>query len=188
MIEKFTADGVEYEVVQLPNDPNREIACYECDFVNLGMEEPCRTCIKAIGSECARSYMVRKVTQKERRKVLLSINPVFVEKIFNGTKKYEYRKTIFKNKDVDTVVVYATSPWQCVMGEFKIEEILSDSIDRIWEQTREFSGISENFFRRYFVHKKNAFAIKIGQVTRYEKPKRLRDYNIKIAPQSFIYL
>jgi hypothetical protein len=64
MIEKFTADGVEYEVVQLPNDPNRDIACYECDFEFLGgTEEPCRTCIKAIGSECARRYMVRKVTK-----------------------------------------------------------------------------------------------------------------------------
>ena len=31
-------------------------------------------------------------------KVLLSIKPEFAEKIFNGTKKYEFRKSIFKNK------------------------------------------------------------------------------------------
>ena len=108
-------------------------------------------------------------------KVLLSIKPEFVEKIFNGTKKYEFRKSIFKNKDVDTVVVYASSPWQYVIGEFKIETILSDNVDRIWEQTHEFSGISENFFRMYFAHKTNAFAIKIGHVTRYKKHKHLRD-------------
>ena len=54
-------------------------------------------------------------------KVLLSIKPEFVEKIFNGTKKYEFRKSIFKNKNIDTVVVYASSPWQYVIGEFKIE-------------------------------------------------------------------
>jgi len=121
-------------------------------------------------------------------KVLLSIKPEFVEKIFNGTKKYEFRKSIFKNKDVDTVVVYASSPWQYVIGEFKIETILSDNVDRIWEQTREFSGISENFFRMYFAHKTNAFAIKIGHVTRYKKHKQLRDYNVNFAPQSFVYL
>lgn len=121
-------------------------------------------------------------------KVLLSIKPEFVEKIFNGTKKYEFRKSIFKNKDVDTVVVYASSPWQYVIGEFKIETILNDNVDRIWEQTHEFSGISENFFRMYFAHKTNAFAIKIGHVTRYKKHKHLRDYNVNFAPQSFVYL
>ena len=42
-------------------------------------------------------------------KVLLSIKPEFADKIFNGTKKYEFRKSIFKNKDVDTVVVYPKS-------------------------------------------------------------------------------
>ena len=121
-------------------------------------------------------------------KVLLSIKPEFAEKIFNGTKKYEFRKSIFKNKDVDTVVVYASSPWRNVIGEFQIETILCDNVDRIWEQTHEFSGISEKFYRTYFAHKANAFAIKIGHVTRYTKPKKLSDYNVNFAPQSFVYL
>ena len=121
-------------------------------------------------------------------KVLLSIKPEFAEKIFNGTKKYEFRKSIFKNKDVDTVVVYASSPWQYVIGEFKIETILSDDVDKIWEQTHEFSGITEDFYRMYFAHKKSAFAIKIGHATRFKKHKLLSDYHIKFAPQSYVYL
>lgn len=43
-------------------------------------------------------------------KVLLSINPEYVEKIFSGIKKYEYRRSIFKNEAVDTIVIYSTSP------------------------------------------------------------------------------
>lgn len=121
-------------------------------------------------------------------KVLLSIKPEFAEKIFNGTKKYEFRKSIFKNKEVDTVVVYASSPWQYVIGEFKIESILNDNVDSIWKQTREYSGISEEFYRMYFAHKTNAFAIKIGRVTKYKKPKLLRDYHVNHAPQSYVYL
>ena len=121
-------------------------------------------------------------------KVLLSIKPEFAEKIFNGTKKYEFRKSIFKNKDVDTVVVYASSPWQYVVGEFHIEKILNDNVDRIWEQTHEFSGISEKFYRTYFAHKTNAYAIKIGYVTKYKRGKRLSDYNVNFAPQSYVYL
>ncbi|MBO4810612.1 MAG: ASCH domain-containing protein [Prevotella sp.] len=121
-------------------------------------------------------------------KVLLSIKPEFAEKIFNGTKKYEFRKSIFKNKDVDTVVVYASSPWQYVVGEFKIETILSDNVDKIWEQTHEFSGITEDFYRMYFAHKTNAFAIKIGHVTRYKRHKCLSDYHVNFPPQSYIYI
>lgn len=121
-------------------------------------------------------------------KVLLSIKPEFAEKIFNGTKKYEFRKSIFKNKDVDTIVVYVSSPWKYIIGEFKIEHILCDNVDSIWELTHEYSGISEQFYRMYFAHKTNAFAIKIGHVTRFKKPKQLSDYHVKHAPQSYVYL
>lgn len=121
-------------------------------------------------------------------KVLLSIKPEFAEKIFNGTKKYEFRKSIFKNKNVDKVVVYASSPLQYVIGEFEIDSILNDNIDRIWEQTHETSGISEDFYREYFANRPVAYAIKIGQVKRYKRKKRLSDYNINFAPQSFIYI
>ena len=121
-------------------------------------------------------------------KVLLSIKPEFAEKIFNGTKKYEFRKSIFKNKDVDTVVVYASSPWQYVIGEFKIETILCDNVNKIWEQTHAFSGISETFYRQYFAHKDKAYAIKIGNVTKFKKRKRLSDYHVNFAPQSYVYL
>ena len=55
--------------------------------------------------------------------VLLSIKPEFAEKIFDGTKKFEFRKSIFKNTDVQTVIVYASSPVQQVIGEFTIDSI-----------------------------------------------------------------
>ena len=60
--------------------------------------------------------------------VLLSIKPEFAEKIFDGTKKFEFRKTIFKNNNVQKVIVYASSPVQKVIGEFSIEDILNDDV------------------------------------------------------------
>ena len=121
-------------------------------------------------------------------RVLLSIKPKFAEKIFNGTKKYEFRKNIFKNKDVDTVIVYASSPYRYVIGEFKIETILCDTVNVIWKKTQEDSGISEEFYRMYFANKTNAFAIKIGKVKKYKRPKLLSDYHITHAPQSYVYI
>lgn len=120
-------------------------------------------------------------------KALLSIKPEFAYKIFDGTKKYEFRKSIFK-KDVSRIVVYASYPVKQVIGEFQIEEILNDNVDKIWQKTAPYSGITEEFYQLYFENKKNAYAIKVGKTTRYEHPKKLSDYNILVAPQSFMYI
>ena len=121
-------------------------------------------------------------------KVLLSIKPEFAYKIFDGTKKYEFRKSIFKRTDVRKIIVYASAPIKKVIGEFTIEDILNDEVDLIWEQTYQHSGITRSFYRSYFENKEKAYAIKIGQTTRYERTKNLSDYNILVAPQSFVYL
>ena len=63
-------------------------------------------------------------------KVLLSIKPKFVESIIKGNKKYEYRKAIFK-KNVDTVVIYKTTPFCKIIGEFEIDGILSNFVNSI---------------------------------------------------------
>lgn len=120
--------------------------------------------------------------------VLLSIKPEFAEKIFDGTKKYEFRKSIFKNANVKKVVVYASSPVQKVIGEFAIADILNDDVDAIWEETHSDSGITHDFYMSYFSHKEKAYAIKIGKTKRYPQGRDLSDYNIKSAPQSFAYL
>lgn len=120
--------------------------------------------------------------------VLLSIKPEFAEKIFDGTKKYEFRKSIFKQTGVKKIIVYASSPVQKVIGEFQIEDILNDYVDKIWQKTHLYSGISKEFYQMYFENKEKAYAIKVGKVFRYEKAKKLSDYNIQTAPQSFAYI
>lgn len=121
-------------------------------------------------------------------KVLMSIKPEFAEKIFNGTKKYEFRRSLFKNPNVKTIVVYASSPVQRVIGEFEIETILNFEPDILWEKTKDFAGISEEYFFDYFENKLSGFAIKIKKTKRYEKALSLqKEYNAK-PPQSFMYL
>ena len=121
-------------------------------------------------------------------KVLLSIKPEFAKKIFDGTKKFEFRKMIFKNKNIDKIFVYVSSPVQRIIGEFDIESILKDSVNRIWEQTNYASGITEDIYRLYFTNKEIAYAIKIGNTFKYEHPKKLSEFNINFAPQSFVYI
>lgn len=110
----------------------------------------------------------------------MSIKPEFVKKIFSGEKKFEYRKTIFRS----------TKPCSKIVGEFKINKILCDNHEKIWEYTQEFSGISKEFFDEYFGKKEKAYAIEIEDVTQYENRLSLQEFDkrIKIPPQSFQYL
>ncbi|AGA68344.1 hypothetical protein Desdi_0819 [Desulfitobacterium dichloroeliminans LMG P-21439] len=121
-------------------------------------------------------------------KVLLSIKPEFANKIFDGNKKYEYRKSIFKRKDIDKVVVYASAPVSKVIGEFEIEHILFDDISTLWENTKNSSGVSQDFFFQYFGNKSFGYAIKIKNYLRYDDPVSLKANYGVTPPQSFMYI
>jgi len=121
-------------------------------------------------------------------KVLLSIKPEYAFKIFEGTKKYEFRKVIFKNPDIKTIVVYASSPVQQVIGEFDIDEIYSSHPDSLWEQTKAHSGISSDFFFEYFLEREIAHAIKIKNTRRYRTPLNLKETFNTNPPQSYMYI
>lgn len=122
-------------------------------------------------------------------KVLLSIKPEYAEKILEGKKLYEFRKSIFKNLAVKTVVIYATMPVGKVIGEFDFDEVLSDSPQAIWAETSRYSGITKKFFNSYFDGREKAHAIKVRSVRRYDVPISLKDFIPSgTAPQSFRYL
>ncbi|GGM81687.1 hypothetical protein GCM10010967_11800 [Dyadobacter beijingensis] len=122
-------------------------------------------------------------------KILLSIKPEFVEKIFNGKKKFEYRKVLFSNREVKTVVVYSTMPVGRIVGEFEIKSIHQDSPNELWSKTKEFAGVDGVFFNDYFNGRNSGFAIEIGQVKRYKNPIDPKLVFEKFtAPQSFFYV
>lgn len=122
-------------------------------------------------------------------KVLLSIKPEFVDKIFSGEKLYEYRKVCFSRRDIKTIVVYATQPVGRIVGEFDIDNIIEDSPSSIWNTTKKYSGITKSFFLNYFSGREIAYAIKIRSVRRYSE---WVDPNIAFdkfsPPQSFRYI
>ena len=121
-------------------------------------------------------------------KVLLSIKPEFVERILNGTKKFEFRKGIFK-KNVTSVVIYATMPIGMVVGEFEVDTILSGHPEEVWDMTEQYAGISKNFFDEYYEGREKAFAIKINKTIRFDEPLPLSAIGLNITPpQSYRYL
>lgn len=123
-------------------------------------------------------------------KILLSIRPEYAKKIFEGEKKYEYRRRLFKRNDIESIIVYVTKPVGKVIGEFEIAEILEDDPMVIWDKTKMYSGINKNDYIEYFRGNDKGFAISIKNTTVYTKPLDLKelDPKIKMAPQSFMYI
>lgn len=121
-------------------------------------------------------------------RVLLSIKPKYAELILSGEKKYEFRRAIFRNPDVNKVVIYASSPISKVIGEFIIDDILTCNLTDLWLHTMEHAGIDKEYYDSYFSGKDRGHAIKVKSVKRYSRHKELNEFNVKRAPQSFAYL
>lgn len=121
-------------------------------------------------------------------KAMLSIKPEYVRRILTGEKTYEFRKRIFSRRDVDTIIIYTTSPVCQLLAEARITGILQDTPQGLWNRTHQHGGISRDKFMRYFQDRDTAYAIQLGELTRFDTPRTLADYRVKAAPQSFVYV
>lgn len=120
-------------------------------------------------------------------KILLSINPEHVEKILDGTKLYEFRKVRYR-KEITELIIYCTSPVMKVVAEASVDDVIEGSPEEVWALTSDAAGVDKSFFDRYYLGKKNAVAIRIGQTRVFEEPRDLSDYGLSRAPQSFAYI
>ena len=109
--------------------------------------------------------------------ILLSINPEYVEKIMNGSKKFEYRKRECKRK-IDRIVMYSTAPVKKIIGEAEVEKVLVDSLEKIWKITKDFSGIDKIFFDSYYRDKDYAVVYQLKNIVEYASPRDLSEYGI----------
>ncbi len=119
--------------------------------------------------------------------ILLSIKPEHVENILNGKKIYEFRKIVCK-EEINKIIIYSTTPVMLVVGEALVEEIIIDKPNVVWNITKKRAGIDKKFFDEYYKDRERAVAYKLSCIIEYEVPKKLDDFGIKNAPQSFVYI
>jgi len=120
--------------------------------------------------------------------VLLSIKPKYVEKIIAGTKKYEFRRSIFK-KYVENIYIYESAPHQRIIGFFPFQGFIFDTTDNLWDKCNISGGVSKEEFYAYFQEKKFGYAIIINSLKTLDVPinpfETIPNFT---PPQSFIYL
>ena len=121
-------------------------------------------------------------------RILMSINPEYVDKILNGKKKYEYRKIKAKKQNINRIVIYATAPIMQVVGEVEVKNIIEDTPNKVWKKTKEQSGVRKDFYDSYYKNKNKAIAYELGDVIIYNNPRALSDLGIDYIPQSYTYL
>lgn len=119
--------------------------------------------------------------------MLLSIKPKYVEKIFAGVKKFEFRKKRCKSH-INKIIFYSSYPVMKIVGEADIVDIIEDKLEIVWQKTNKESGINKTFYNSYYAGYKTAVAYKLDNIKKYDKPKTLNSIGINKAPQSFIYL
>lgn len=104
--------------------------------------------------------------------VLLSIKPEFAEKILDGEKRYEFRKTGFRSpRELDSIYLYASSPIQEIVGSFTVSEVIEADPVTLWEEFGEESGIENRArFMDYFSGATTGFAIEIDEVESLDSP------------------
>lgn len=124
--------------------------------------------------------------------VLLSIKPKYVEEIKNGNKKYEFRKSLFSTKNInriEKIYIYSSSPVKKIVAKFILNVILEDHPKKLWEKCKDFSGIDEIEYFRYYGKVDKGIAIKITELKFFKKPIDPKTVIPNfVAPQSFRYI
>jgi predicted transcriptional regulator len=128
------------------------------------------------------------VAQQSATVALLPIQPRYAEAILRGEKRVEFRKRRF-GRDVEYVVVYASSPICGIVGSFRISGIVEGCPRDIWEDYKDVGAIQHDEFFRYYAGAERAFAIGIERVCVLNKPLPLQQLSPSLkAPQSYAYL
>ncbi len=106
-----------------------------------------------------------------------------------GSKKFEFRKVIFRHPDVHEIVIYSSSPVKKIVGTCTIRSVVEHDPLALWEHCKEAAGIGEEDFFSYFEGRKRGYAIEIGKTDPLERPvdPKVCDPEF-VPPQSFQYV
>lgn len=102
--------------------------------------------------------------------LLLSIHPRFANAIFEGTKTVELRRRAPKLSADDKVIVYATVPRAEVIGTFTVDSVVSDTLGKLWQNTRANASVTKSEFDDYFHGMDTGVGIWVGKKILFPSP------------------
>lgn len=97
---------------------------------------------------------------------VIPIHPKYSERIFAGSKKFEFRKRNFRTS-VNCFLLYETAPVSHITGYVVKEDVISGSPEFLWKMCEKYAGISRKNFDRYFLGAEQGFALQLGSYFQY---------------------
>ncbi|WP_428817675.1 hypothetical protein ACQR2L_05055 [Clostridium butyricum] len=117
--------------------------------------------------------------------IILSIYPKNIAKIESGIKKYEFRRTIYKNENVKKAYIYATKPIKKIVGFFEIGQVITGSPEQVWKLCGSNSGTTKDSLMNYFKDKDTVYALEIINFKKFSNPIDPKDYSENFTPPQF---
>lgn len=128
---------------------------------------------------------------KSQRDVVLSIKPVYSEKILEGHKTVELRRRFPVAAPSGAIAyIYATSPIKAMVGTAEIRDVLKLPIEQIWTEFETSASIERDKFDKYFEGLSEGYALVFDDVKAFSRPLPLNELRAKFGfepPQSFLY-
>ncbi len=100
--------------------------------------------------------------------IILSIKPEFSDRIFEGTKKIELRKSKPNLEENDLVIIYNTVPDKAIVGICKIREVILSTPNDIWNNYSDELGIDKESYFNYFLGRDKAVGLKIESFRKFK--------------------
>ena len=124
--------------------------------------------------------------------ILISIKPKYVEKILKGEKTVEFRRRTSSIKKGDQVFIYSSSPQKALVGKFIVNEVISDTVENLWNLKGGEGCISYEEFLKYYDGINRGYCLTFKTVTLFSIPIKLETLRSHIlnfrVPQSWRYL
>lgn len=123
---------------------------------------------------------------REEMYVLMSIRPEYAHAIIDGRKRVEFRKA--GNRNIRRIYIYSTAPDQEVLGYAEVKAVEVHKKEAAWQKYKDAGCIEKKKFDEYYRLAQKAVVFVLGDVTVYNQPKKLSDFNIARAPQMYMIL
>lgn len=101
--------------------------------------------------------------------LLISVKPKYAEKILNGEKTVELRKSApTRIKEGGYILIYVTSPVKQILGICQIGRIMKDTPSELWKKVKFNAGVTKSEFNDYFADYKNGYGLILNNVNNLE--------------------
>ena len=124
--------------------------------------------------------------------IFLSIRPQYANKIFEGTKTVELRRVCPKHmRKGDLVLVYVSSPIKSLAGAFKVDRVVEESLQELWEMVHDKAGVTREEFDAYYDGVSIGVGIFFSEIWSLPEPIELEDLKEQMLgfhpPRGFRY-